>query len=168
MKSKLFIITGAVVAAIALCSPMATFAASKSPASPSPSPSVKASPMAKTSSSPAEKAQRAIPFRGTASSIDKSAQTFTIQGKEKARVFKVTDKTAVTKAGAAATFADLSENEKVTGSYWKQADGSLECKSLKVGGAGEQAAPSGKKSKKRDAATAGASPSASPSASPKK
>ncbi|MDQ6860650.1 MAG: hypothetical protein M3032_05785 [Verrucomicrobiota bacterium] len=171
MNRKSFILTGATVATIALCTPMAAFAAPKASPSPSPSASAsaKASPPAKSSASPTEKAARAIPFRGTVASVDKSAQTFTIQGKENARVFKVTDKTTVTKSGAGATFAEIAENEKVTGSYWKQADGSLECKSVKVHPAGEQAAPTSKKSKKKgDAASAGASPAASPSASPKK
>ena len=92
------------------------------------------SPAASAAASPAAKAPRAIPFRGTASAVDQSAKTFTIAGKETSRVFKATDKTTVTKAGAAATMADLADNDAVTGSYWKQEDGTLELKSLKIGG----------------------------------
>ena len=158
MKSKSFLITGAVVAAIAMCGPVTAFAASKK-ASASPSPSPAASASSTASASPA-KAPRAIPFRGTVSEVDQNAKTFTIQGKEKSRVFKVTDNSKVTKAGAAATFTDITANEAVTGSYWKQADGSLECKSVKVGGAGAQT--STKKSKSDKNASASPSPSASP------
>jgi hypothetical protein len=104
----------------------------------------------------ATKAPRAIPFRGTATAVDQSAKTFTIAGKESSRVFKVTDKTTVTKAGKAATMADLTDNTSVTGSYWKQADGSMECKSVKIGAA---AAPA---KEKKSEATASPAPSASP------
>ncbi|MGZ4967883.1 MAG: hypothetical protein ACXV97_11970, partial [Chthoniobacterales bacterium] len=58
------------------------------------------------------------------------------------------------------------DDTKVTGSYWKKDDGTLELKSLKIGGKMEAAAsatPAAKKSKKSDASTA-----ASPAASPKK
>jgi azurin len=166
MRSKKFIITGAVVAAVAMCGPLTAFAASKkASASPSPSPAAKPSPSASASGSTAEK-MRALPFHGVAASVDQSAKTFTIQGKTNARVFKVTDKTTVTKAGAAATLADLNANDAVSGSYWKHADGSLEAKTLKVGGAGDSSPKSDKKAKKD--ASAEASPAASPSASPKK
>ncbi|MEO7724276.1 MAG: hypothetical protein ABIU29_06255, partial [Chthoniobacterales bacterium] len=108
MKSKSFIITGAVVAAVALCGPMTAFGASKkADASPSPSPAASASASVKTAASPSEKMPRSIPFRGTVSAVDQRAKTFTIQGKENARVFKITDKTTMTKAGAAATAADI-------------------------------------------------------------
>jgi hypothetical protein len=121
-----------------------------------PSPATKASPAAKAAASPTAassttteaKAPRAIPFRGTATALDQSAKTFTIAGKSSSRVFKVTDKTTVTKAGAAATFSDLAENEAVTGSYWKHEDGTLEAKSLKIGGKTD-AEKSATKSKKK-------------------
>lgn len=80
-------------------------------------------------------------------------------------MFKVTDQTIITKAGSAATFADLADNEAVTGSYWKHADSTLEVKSLKIGGKTEaEKARSGKKSKKSEGAEepSAASPSASP------
>jgi hypothetical protein len=156
MNSKSLLITGACIGAIALCGPTTAFAASKKAASPAPS----ASPEASAAASPAAKAPRAIPFRGTASAVDQSAKTFAIAGKESSRTFKATDKTTVTKEGQAATFADLADDTKVTGSYWKQADGTLELKSLKIGGKAEPK-EDGKKSKKGDDAT-------SPSPSPKK
>lgn len=157
MKKSHFI-TGACIAALAFSGTLS--AASKK----SPSPAPAASPSASAAASPAAKAPRAIPFRGTASSVEHSAKTFTIVGKETSRVFKATDKTTVTKAGAAAAFADLADNDAVTGSYWKQEDGTLELKSLKIGGKMEtEKASSGKKVKADDVA---ASPA--PSASPKK
>jgi 20S proteasome alpha/beta subunit len=47
--------------------------------------------------------------------VDQKAKTFTIAGKEKSRVFKITDKTVVTKAGAPATVKDMVANEEVRG-----------------------------------------------------
>lgn len=162
MKLK-YLISSACVAALAF-GPLSAFGASKSSASPSPKES--ASPSAKPRGTPAAKAERAIPFKGTATAVDQSAKTFTIAGKETSRVFKVTDKSTVTKAGAASSMAELMENDAVTGSYWKQEDGTLEVKSLKIGGKTEGEKPS-KKSKKADA-TADLGSTAVPSPSPKK
>jgi hypothetical protein len=168
MKPKSHLISAACVAALVFCGPSLAFAATKKSdsASASPSPAAATSTTAKTEASPAAKAPRAIPFKGAATAVDQSAKTFTIAGKEASRVFKVTDKTTITKDGKSATFADLADNDKVTGSYWKQDDGTLEVKTLKTGekAAGEKAT---KKSKKDDAA-AGASTASSPSPSPKK
>jgi 20S proteasome alpha/beta subunit len=63
---------------------------------------------------------------------NQKAKTFTIASKEKPRVFKVTDKTAITKSGKPATMTDIAENEEVSGSYWKNADGTLEAKTVKL------------------------------------
>ena len=92
------------------------------------------------------------------SAVDHKASTFTIAGKESSRVFKVTNKTAITKAGQPAKIADITENIEVRGSYWKAADGSLEAKTVKVGpmGPGEKTTDKAKKT------------AASPSPSPKK
>ena len=96
------------------------------------------------------------------SAVDQTAKTFTIAGKETSRVFKVTEKTTVTKAGKPATIADITENVEVSGSYWKAGDASLEAKTVKIGPMSEKkAGEEGKKTK------ASASPTASPSASPK-
>ena len=48
---------------------------------------------------------------------------------------------------------DITENEEVSGSYWKNADGTLEAKTVTLGPAGK-------------AKTSTASPAASPKASP--
>lgn len=102
----------------------------------------------------AAKPPRPIPFHGKASAIDKSEKTFTIAGALKSRVVKVTDKTVVTKDGNPAVLTDLAENEAVSGSYWKHEDGTLEAKSLKIGGKSEaeKAAAAAKKMKKTEAA----------------
>jgi hypothetical protein len=156
MKTKSALITGACVAVLALSGPLPASAQFKS-ASPSPSPTASA----------AEKMPRAIPFHGKASAIDQSAKTFAIAGKEASRTFKATDKTTVTHEGKAASFADLADEMKVTGSYWKQSDGTLELKSLKIGGKMEGEKTT-KKSKKDAEASASPMDSPSPSASPKK
>jgi len=138
---------------------------------PSPTPTV--SPAAKAtasdSASPGAKAERAIPFHGMISAVDTRAKTFTIAGKEKSRVFKITNKTALTKAGNPATMKDVVEKEEARGSYWKRADGTLEAKSVKLGPLTEKekADEEARKAKRaeRKAAKAEAASSASPAAS---
>ena len=60
-------------------------------------------------------------------------KTFTISGKQATRVFKVTDKTVTTKGAGAGKFTDIADNQEVSGAYWKNADGSLEAKLIKLG-----------------------------------
>ena len=67
------------------------------------------------------------------SAVDQSAKTFTITGKKQSRVFKVTDKTTVAKNGKTVSMRDITENEEASGSYWKNADGTLEAKTVKLG-----------------------------------
>jgi hypothetical protein len=145
------------IAALALSAPTALQAAEKK----SPDPSTKTAPPAAK-----DKTERAIPFHGMISTVDQTAKTFTIAGKEKARVFKVTDKTVLTKAGAPATMKDVLANEEVRGSYVKAADGSLEARIVKLGPMTDaEKAASSKSSKKK--AKPDASPGAAPSASPR-
>jgi hypothetical protein len=181
MKNKTHLIT-ACLAALACCAPVVASAAKK-PASPTPAPSAAATaspkataaPKTKATSSPAANTTtdatkaRAIPFHGTISAVDQRAKTFTIAGKEHSRVFKVTDKTVMTKAGAPATMKDAVANEEVRGSYWKVTDGSLEAKTVKLGPKtdAEKAADEKRKTKKKEKEDAAAETSASPSASPK-
>ena len=151
MKIRSYLITGACVTALTLCLPINATAQGEKKASPSPS----AAATTTTTTAATDKPARAIPLRGTASAIDASAKTFTIAGKSTSRVFKATDATTITKAGSPATFADLTENEYVTGSYLKKDDGTLELKSLKIGGktdAEKASSTKKKKSKKDDAA----------------
>jgi len=76
---------------------------------------------------------RPIPFHGMVSAVDQTKKTFTISGKEATRVFKVTEKTKILKGAAAATMKDIVENEEASGAYWKNADGTLEAKMVKLG-----------------------------------
>ena len=159
MKNKIHTVIAS-LAAIALSAAPAAFGAPKN--SPSPSPSAHASPTAK----PEAPSTRAIPFHGTISAVDQSAKTFTIAGKEASRVFKVTDKTVITKDGAPAKMTDIAANEDVSGSYWKAADGSLEAKTVKLGKKAETKSSDTKTTKKKAADTSG-SPSPAASAFPK-
>lgn len=166
MNTKFKIIT-ACTAALVYGAPLAAFAASPTPAA-----SPKSSPAAKTTTSAADKTTtaatkvRAIPFHGTISAVDQTAKTFTIAGKEKSRVFKMTDTSVITKGGAPATMNDVVANEEVRGNYVKATDGTLEAKTVKLGPLTDaekaEKKPSKKKSKKEDA-----SASPSPSVEPK-
>ena len=80
-----------------------------------------------------KQSNRPIPFHGMVSAVDQKNKTFTISGKEATRVFKVTDKTVITKGAGNARFSDIVDNEEVSGAYWKDADGSLEAKMIKLG-----------------------------------
>lgn len=182
MKNKLNLIT-ACLAALACCAPVAASAAKKSASpSPSPAPSAAASASPKATAAPKTKATpspagntttdaakaRAIPFHGTISAVDQRAKTFTIAGKEHSRVFKVTEKTVMTKAGAPATMKDAVANEEARGSYWKLTDGTLEAKTVKLGPKtdAEKAADEKRKTKKKEKADGADEPSASPSPKP--
>lgn len=167
MKLKSYLSLGACMTAVAVFIQGAAFAAPKktetdATASPSPSPSAEASS--------AGKPARAVPFRGKISAVDTSASTFTIGGK-KERVIKVTDKTTVTKDGAAATISDITAKEAVSGSYWKQSDGTLEAKKVRIGAKGMGKKSRSKKAKKDGAESDTAAesqpvPSPSPAESP--
>jgi hypothetical protein len=152
MKTKSPLISGACIVALAFCAPLTASAQFKKS---SPSPTASASPSASATT-----ATRAHPFHGMISSVDQSGQTFTIAGKETSRVFKVTEKTVVTKDGNPATMSDIAEKEEVRGQYWKNADGTLEAKTVKLGAKSEKTKKGSKKEK------ASASPSESPAASP--
>lgn len=124
--------------------------ASGATASPSPAASASATPAAKASASPmaSPAAMRPIPYHGKISATDPKAKTFTIAGLLKSRTFKLSDKTTISKTGAPATMKDIVVGEEVAGSYWKQADGSLDAKSVKLG------PPTAAEQAKKDAAKA--------------
>src|SRR5436190_8058155 len=157
MKTKTCLMSGVCVVAIALCT-LASAQTPRTSSSPSASPKTAASP----AGSAAKQGTRPFPFHGMISAVDQNAKTFTIAGKNQSRTFKVTDKTSVTKAGKTASMMDITENEEASGSYWKNADGSLEAKLVKIGpmSAGEKANESTKKTKSSP------SPAASPSPKP--
>lgn len=148
MKSKLPFISGACIAAIALCTPLVGFAQERN--SPAPETSASASPGAS-----AGKSERGVPYHGTVASVDMSAKTFTVGS----RTFMVTERTKIMKQGAAATMQDIVADEQVRGQYWKKSDGTLEAKSVKLGAKSEDE-NSTRGGQKRD--TQMASPSATP------
>ena len=143
MKLKKSFVIG-VAAAILICSFVLD-------AQTSPKNSSSPTPTSSAAESPAKQAARPLPFHGMISSVDQKAKTFSISGKQKSHIFKVTEKTTIMKGANAATMNELVENEEVSGSYWKNPDGSLEAKTVKLGPVGA--------AKK---ATASPSPSASP------
>lgn len=155
MKYKSQLIAAVCVAALA-AAPVSLSAAGKKKSA---SPAESASPAA----SPAKSATRPLPFHGMVAAVDQQAKTFTIAGKTASRVFKVTDKTVITKGANAATMSDIMQNEEISGSYWKSADNSLEAKTVKIG----PKASGEKKVKKVKKEKAEASPATGPEASPK-
>ena len=132
MKTKFYLAGGVCAASLAFCMPL------NAQLSPATSPKATA---------PAKKAARPLPFHGNISAVDQNAKTFTVGGKQGSRVFKVTENTTITKAGAAATMTDIVENEKARGTYLKNADGTLEAKTVKIGPKTEGEKKAGKSKK---------------------
>jgi hypothetical protein len=169
MKSLSHLFAVSYLATALVVSPAAFAAGKKKEASPAPEGSAAASP--------GTKKVRVMPFHGMVSAVDERAKTFTIAGKSKTRVFKVTDQSVITKTDAPATMKDIVANEEIRGSYLKEADGSLVAKTVKVGPltGQEKAAEDALKAKRAErraakaaaAATAAESPAAAASASPK-
>ena len=147
MKNKFHLLIGAAVLILALCLSISAQTMPKKSSSPFPN----------TTNSPAKQVARPIPFHGMISAVDQKEKTFTISGKEKSRIFKVTNKTTITRARNTATIKDIAENEEVSGSAWQNPDGTLEAKMVKLG-------PMEKA--KTSAATPSTSPKGSPSPKP--
>ena len=147
MKTKFYLAGGVCAASLALCMPLNAKFSPATTATPATSPSPVASPAAKP-------AVRPVPFRGKVTAVDQTAKTFNIGANQ---TFKVTDSTVITKGGNPATMADIVQNEQARGAYLKQADGTLEAKTVKIGPKtpGEK---KGKKGKKGAAAAASPTP----------
>ena len=123
MKTKIYLAGGVCAASIAFCMPLNAQLTPGTTASPATSPQAAAAPAA-------TKATRPLPFHGKISAVDQSAKTFNIGANQ---TFKVTDSTVITKGGKPATMTDIVENEQARGAYLKQADGTLEAKTVKIG-----------------------------------
>jgi hypothetical protein len=150
MKTKFYLAGGVCAASLAFCMPLNAQFSPATTATPATSPAAKP-------------ATRPLPFHGNITAVDQSAKTFTVGGKQGSRVFKVTENTTITKAGAAATMTDIVENEKARGTYLKNADGTLEAKTVKIGPKTEGEKKAGKAGKSKKGAAAGeGSPAASP------
>lgn len=165
MKHTPHFIAGAAAVALAASLPLTAFAQGKKA---SPSPAASPSPGAATTApSPAAKSARPQGFYGNVTAVDQTAKTFSI-GKTTTRVIKVTDQTTVSKGESSASFGDITEGQYVTGSYMKKGEGTLEAKSVKIGGkTGAETGPASKKAKKDDGET-GDEETAAASPSPKK
>jgi hypothetical protein len=157
MKNKTYLISGICVASVTFCLLLTAQTMPRTHSSPATSPHATVSPI----SSPG-KQTRPFPFHGMISAVDQNAKTFTIAGKKTSRVFKVTDKTTITKGENIAGMQDITENEEASGSYYKDADGSLEAKMVKLGPM--SASEKGKEGAKKKSASPAASATASPGA----
>jgi hypothetical protein len=82
-----------------------------------------------------------VPYHGTISAVDKDAKTFTIEGRRKSRVLKMIDGTSITKGGETATIDDFNKDDEVSGSYLKDADGTLVARTIKIGPIKRKAIP---------------------------
>lgn len=87
-----------------------------------------------------EKKAIRLPFRGKVNSVDKTAMTITLDGKEKKRVIHVTAQTRIAKAGKPAKLEDAVVGEEVGGQAIRTADGREEAISLRLGPKPETAA----------------------------
>ena len=129
MKTWACLIGVVYVAIVAFCLPLTAQTMARTSSSPSASPHLITSP----SALPSKQSTRPIPFHGMISAVDRNAKTFTIVGKKTSHAFKITEKTIITKGANIASLQDIAENEEANGSYWKNADGTLEAKTVKLG-----------------------------------
>lgn len=90
-------------------------------------------PAAAESGAPAKK--HVVPFHGKVSAVDATAMTVTLAK----HTLTVTSETKIMKEGKPATFADITEGEKITGQYKKDAAGKLNATVIHIGGKGEKA-----------------------------
>lgn len=89
------------------------------------------------------------PIRGRLKAVDEDAQTFTLAGSAKDRVFEVTEQTELIRDGKPATLADAVVGDLVGGYVERQADGSIVVLKARFGPKtdAEKAATGKKKSK---------------------
>jgi hypothetical protein len=121
MKTKACLIGVAYAAIVAFYFPLTAQTMPRTASSSSASPHVTTSPAAATS----KQIMRPIPFHGIISAVDRNAKTFTIVGKKKSHAVKVTDKIIIIKGAKIGSLQDIAENEEASGSYSKNADGTL-------------------------------------------
>jgi hypothetical protein len=125
MKSKSLLVTGLCLATLALsAAPNVSAQETKTKEA-----TASASPTARASSKMHE-----TRYRGKIASVDTAAKTFTIMSKKgESRVFKMTDATKIMKDGQSGTMADVTADQKVRGEYQKQADGTMEARTVMLG-----------------------------------
>jgi len=88
----------------------------------------KTPPPSKSETKPAP-ANRAIPFNGKVTAVDKAAMTVAVGE----RVFHLSSETKLMKGGQPATLADLKVGEAIAGNYHKGDDGKLTAKMIRIG-----------------------------------
>ena len=86
----------------------------------------------KSADKAATDAVRAIPFQGTVVSVDHTGRTFTLNGKIKERLFRITDKTEILLENKPATFSSITVGATVRGNAIKHED-AWETKKVSVG-----------------------------------
>ena len=126
MNKRLFLTLG-IAASFAAGAPLTALAAKKDPAAtPVPAATPAATPAPKPAATPEpakEASAKPVPFHGKVTAVDAAAKTFSMKGKDKDRVFSVTDETAVIgKDGAASTLAAIPVGEEVRGSAMKSGE----------------------------------------------
>ena|SRR6266487_2888898 len=82
-----------------------------------------------------------VPYHGVISAVDKNAKTFTIEGRSKSSVLTIIDGTPITKDGETVTIDDINKDDEVSGSYLKDADGTLLARTVKIGPVKHKATP---------------------------
>jgi hypothetical protein len=74
-----------------------------------------------------------MPFYGTVKAVDEEKKTFTLVGKEKDRVFKVTESTRIHKSGEPMKLVDIKIGQRVGGLAKAAVDGEWEVATLNLG-----------------------------------
>lgn len=90
------------------------------------------------------------PFRGKLKVFDKDAMTFTVAGKDKDRVIRITSQTRFAKDGKPATLSDAVIDGEVAGTVRKGVDGKEEAVSVRFGAAPKAEKPTGKSAPKKE------------------
>ncbi len=77
--------------------------------------------------------QKQVPFRGKVSTVDKTAKSITLEGKEKSRTLQITSSTKISKQGKPAVLDDVTVGETVGGLARETAAGKWEIVTLTIG-----------------------------------
>jgi hypothetical protein len=132
MKTKLTHLAAMFVFAVALCIPLS---AQTTPMT------TNASPTPQEKFAKQRTRGRLVPYHGVISAVDKDAKTFTIEGRREPRVLKIIEGTPITKGAQSATIDDINKDDEVSGSYLKDADGTLLARTVKIGPVKRKATP---------------------------
>jgi hypothetical protein len=77
--------------------------------------------------------QRQLPFHGKVRAVDSKARTLTLQGKEKDRVFQLTEQTKIQRDGKPETLEEVRPGESVGGLARESSAGVWELVTLNIG-----------------------------------